>query len=97
MFTDNKNSWGNYETLRKDESSTQYTTYYSTLNIRPGPDLIDILDGSDQLYVSVSEVPGRTNVMAAYDTDPENTEETDYIITTIVHEISKVLNPGVLK
>jgi len=97
IFTDNKKSWNDYETLRKDEFSTQVTTYYSTLNIRPGPDVIEILDSNNNLYVSVAEAEGTTNVMIAYDTDELSTDDTDFIITTIVHGINKVLDPAILR
>ena len=91
IFTDNKKPAKQYETLRKDESSTQYTTYFSTINIRPGPDVIDILDKNGNLYISIPEKEGKTNIMIAYDLDPESDDETDFIITGVVHQIDTVL------
>jgi uncharacterized surface protein with fasciclin (FAS1) repeats len=97
IFTDNKKYWMDYETLRKDESSTQYTTYYSSMNIRPGPDVIDILDGEGNLYVSAPEEKGITNVLVAYDTDKQSLDDTDFIISIVVHRIDRVLDPSILK
>ena len=97
VFTDNKMPWKNYETIRKDESSTPFSSYFSSLNIRPGSDVIDILDSEGNLYLSIPEVEGKTNLMVAYDTDELSNEEEDFITTIIVHEISKVLDPKILK
>ena len=43
IWTDGNAAGGAYETLRKDESSTQYVTRYSTLSLGTGYDYIDIL------------------------------------------------------
>jgi uncharacterized surface protein with fasciclin (FAS1) repeats len=91
IFTDNKLHWKNYETLRKDEASTQFSTVFSTLNIRPGPDLIEILDASGESYVTITEAEGVSNVMVATDTDDSSTDDTDFIITSVIHEIDSVL------
>jgi uncharacterized surface protein with fasciclin (FAS1) repeats len=91
IFTDNKKPWMEYETLRKDESSSQFVTYFSELNIRPGPDVIDILGENGDIHVSIPDTPGRTNVMVAYDKDKVSTDDTDFIITTVIHEIDTVL------
>ena len=93
IYTDNKKSWRDYETLRVDESSTVYNTYYSTLNIRPGRDVIEILDKDGNPYVTIPESPGKTNIPICYDKDKsaESTSSTDLIITAVAHEIDTVL------
>ncbi len=92
IYTDNKKLWGEYETMRRDESSTAYNTYYSTLNIRPGRDVIEILDEEGEIYTSVNEGSG-ANKFIYYDTDksPESTSSGDLIITAVLHEIDTVL------
>ena len=97
IFTDNKMPWSNYETLRVDESSSQYSKNYSNIHIRPGSDVIDILDGNGDLYLSIPESAAKTNIMIAYDTDSQSDDDTDFIITTVVHEIDKILDPKLLK
>jgi len=91
IFTDGKKIWNNYETLRVDETSTRYTTYYSTLNIRPGPDMIEILDVNSDPYITVNEAVGKTNIMIATDTDPGQISDLDFITTSVIHEIDGVL------
>lgn len=81
IFTDNKGGWYDYETLREDETSTPFTTRYSTVNIRPGRDLIEILDSTENPYVSIPEAEGTTNIMISY---------YDWI-TSVAHEIDTVL------
>jgi uncharacterized surface protein with fasciclin (FAS1) repeats len=91
IFTDNKMPWKKYETLRRDEASTQFSTVFSSLNVRPGPNIIEILDGAGDPYVTISEADGVTNIMVATDTDDQSSDETDYIITSVIHEIDSVL------
>jgi len=93
IFTDGKKPWADYETLRIDESTTQYSTYYSTLNIKPGPDKIEILDADGNPYVTILEGPGMTNIMVATDSDPNpsSTSDLDYTTTSVIHRINNVL------
>lgn len=91
IFTDGKKPWKDYETLRVDETSTNFQTIYSMLNIRPSPDLIEILDAGGNPYVSVIDSPGKSNIMIVTDTDDESTSETDFITTAVIHVIDGVL------
>lgn len=91
IFTDNKIAPGAYETLRVDESSDIYNTIFSTLHIQPGPDLIEILNSSGSVYVSIPEQVNRTNIMVGTDTNPRSDDKTDYITTIVIHEIDQVL------
>jgi uncharacterized surface protein with fasciclin (FAS1) repeats len=82
IFTDNKSDPGEYLTLRKDPTSPPSYSDYLTLNIRPGPDLIEILDSQGIPYVTVHEAGQTTNIMAS----------TNYSeINAVIHEIDKVL------
>lgn len=91
IFTDGKKPAGHYETLRIDESSSEFITHYSTVHIVPGPDIIEILDVNGQVHVTVSENPEATNIMVATDSDPNSGSDLDYITTSIFHEIDRVL------
>ena len=93
IFTDGKKPWADYETLRKDETSTQYSIYYSTLNIRPGPDIIEILDADGNPYVTVYEQSDITNILVATDSDPNpsSVSDLDYTTTSVIHRINNVL------
>ncbi|MGW8313964.1 MAG: fasciclin domain-containing protein [Bacteroidales bacterium] len=70
IFTDNKQPSGSY-----------MTTAGSGLNIRTGPDLIEILDQTGNPYVIIPEQEETTNIMV--------TERSS--ITSVVHEIDQVL------
>ncbi len=91
IWTDGSSPDGYYETLRVDESSTQFTKKYSTLNIETGSDLIRILDKDGNLYTDIKEQEGVTNLMIATDMDEGSTSRYDYIITGVIHEIDRVL------
>ena len=81
IFTDNKKNPGDYRTTRVDETSTTFPPVYSTLNIRPGPDIIEILDSLGNPYVSIPETDGATNQMVY----------TDGRTTAVIHLIDQVL------
>ena len=91
IWTDGSSSDGYYETLRVDESSTQYTKKYSSLNIETGIDLIRILDKAGNLYTEIKEQEGVTNVMIATDMDEDSNSRYDFITTGVIHEIDSVL------
>jgi hypothetical protein len=93
IFTDNKMPWKEYETLRKDESSSSSSMVFSTLNIRPGPDVIEILGPGGEPFVTIEEAVGISNIMVATDTDKLSEDPSDFIITSVIHEIDKVLTP----
>lgn len=70
IFTDNKQPSGWYAT----EGARN-------INIRTGPDMIEILDNSDIPIVSIPEKEDHTNIMVA----------NGAVITSVVHEIDQVL------
>ena len=92
IFTDGNQPGGNYPTCRVDESSSSTTiTKQSTLNIDTKPDVIDILDKDNNVYLSIHQEEGKTNRIIVYDTDKQSDSQWDYITTAVVHEIDKVL------
>ncbi|MCF8224910.1 MAG: fasciclin domain-containing protein [Bacteroidales bacterium] len=70
IFTDNKQPSGNYETAGG-----------TILNIRTGPDIIEVLDENGDPYVSIQEQENTTNIMVS-----ERSE-----VSSVVHEIDQVL------
>ncbi len=91
IWTDGSSPDGYYETLRVDETSTQFTTKYSTIHIETGSDLIRILDKDGALFTEIHEQDGATNVMVATDMDEESGSLYDFAITGVMHEIDSVL------
>lgn len=92
IFTDGRMPSGLYETARKDESSNEFSTVFSTINLDPGVDYIDILDEEGNLYYRVDEEDGKTNSMATTKTgDANKSNFWDFITTGVVHEIDTVL------
>jgi len=70
IFTDNKQPSGNY-----------FTTSGAILNIRTGPDIIEILDNTGNPYVLIPEKENSTNIMISERS----------MVSSVVHEIDKVL------
>ncbi len=91
IFTDGKQFWSNYETLRIDENSNEFSIRYSSLNIRPGYDVIDILDSNDEIITRITEEDPDSNKIIVSDTDDESNSILDYITTAVLHEIDTVL------
>ena len=91
IWTDGSSRGGSYETLRVDESSTQFQTKYSTLNIETASDVIRILDSNGELFVEINEQEGATNKMIATDLDEDSDSRYDFVISGVIHEIDSVL------
>ena len=72
IFTDNKQPSGVYDTMSG-----------AKLDIRTGPDLIEILDNNGDTHVMVREEENTTNIMVS-----ERSE-----VTSVAHEIDQVLFP----
>lgn len=98
IFTDGKKPSGYYSTILPDESSTTYNTIYSSLNIRPRPNTIEILDKNGDVYLSIHENGEFTNKFISYEynKDPSSVSVFDYIVIGVVHEIDKVLREDLL-
>ena len=91
IFTDGKQPARYYETTRIDETTNEFSTYYSTIKIIPSIDRIELYDNDGILYLSIDEEEGKTNIMIANDTDSESMSIHDYITTGVVHQIDTVL------
>lgn len=97
IFTDGSLPSGYYTTCRVDESSTTAVTKQSTLNIKTNPDLIEILDKENNVYIEIPEEEGKTNRIVVYDSDESSDSNFDYITTAVVHGIDRVLKKDSLQ
>ncbi len=91
IFTDGKKSSGEYQTMRKDESSTSLFTKFTPLKIRTGPDYLEVFNRSGVLLGRINEEDGKTNVMVTTDTDASTTSVYDNITTAVIHDIDFVI------
>ena len=94
IFTDGKKASGYYETMRIDESSTQYTTVFTRIYVHPGIDKIEIMNKSESVFATVNESE-TTNIFGSIVTiDNMNVEEIypNTLDNAVIHEIDKVLN-----
>ncbi len=96
IFTDGKKPAQYYETARIDEKSTQYTTVYTKLFIKPGVDVIDIprKDGTNYVEVVENEVdiPSKTtNFISGVSTGTGQEVFPPQYNNGVVHLIDKVL------
>lgn len=90
IFTDGKLSPDYFGTMRIDEKSTQYTTIYTQLYIKPGVDIIQFNDKLGAVYSIINE-SGVTNLLTGINL---NTGREVFPVTVnngVVHEIDKVL------
>ncbi len=90
IFTDGIMSPGYYETARKDERSTTYTTIFSKLYVDPGTDRIDIGKKGGGTYVMLEESPA-ANRMTGKNIGTTDAVFQNLVINGVVHEIDKVL------
>jgi hypothetical protein len=79
-----------YTTTRVDESSTATQTRYSKLNILTKPDIIEVLDKENNVYLTINEDESTTNKTTVFK-DPNSNSEWDFITTGVIHQIDKVL------
>ena len=53
--------------------------------------MIQILDNKGEAYITINEEPGKNNIMIATDTDMDESSDTDFITTSVIHVIDGVL------
>ena len=91
IFTDGKKQKGYYETARIDEKSTQYTTVFTSIYIRPGLDVIEIPEKDGNNYVAVAEADNTTNILTGV-TRGTGQEVFPLLYNNgVIHSINKVL------
>ena len=90
IFTDGVKSPGYYETARRDERSTTYTTIFSELYIDPGIDVINIRKKDGGVYLGTEESP-QSNIMSGRLVGSADAVFTNWIINGVIHEIDQVL------
>jgi len=90
LFTDGRQSSGDYPTLRVDESSTIYQTNYTAIKVDAKTDLLEILNDDGSSYYPVAENGDSTNIMFSEDLDP-HPQRTNFVTKGVVHIIDTVL------
>jgi hypothetical protein len=91
IFTDGKRPAGYYETARIDEKSTQYTTIFTSINIRPGLDIIEIPKKDGNNYVTVVEAGSTTNILTGVTRGTGQEVFPILYNNGVIHSIDKVL------
>jgi uncharacterized surface protein with fasciclin (FAS1) repeats len=91
IFTDGKRQKGYYETARIDEKSTQYTTIFTSIYIRPGLDLIEIPKKDGSNYVAVEEADNTTNILTGVTRGTGQEVFPILYNNGVIHAIDKVL------
>ncbi len=92
IFTDGKKQQAYYETARIDERSTQYTTVFTSMYIKPGLDMIQIPRKDGSSYVEFEEADETTNILTGV-TGGTGQEVFPIMYNNgVIHEIDKVLN-----
>jgi uncharacterized surface protein with fasciclin (FAS1) repeats len=90
IFTDGNKSPGYYETMRKDQSSTEFITIYSKLYIEPGIDFIRLPDKTGSEYISIEE-SSRTNQLTAISLGAGGSVFSNTINNAVVHTTNRAL------
>jgi hypothetical protein len=90
IFTDGSKPDGFYTTTHTDENADDHITRYSKVHIRPGPDVIEILDKNGKVYLKIPEQEDKTNTLVSYDSDEYSDSQWDYIIRGVAHSIDRV-------
>jgi len=92
IFTDGKKKSAFYETARIDEKSTQYTTIYTSIYVKPGIDLIQIPKKDGTNYVEVEEADNTTNLLTGVTRGTGQEVFPILYNNGVIHVIDKVLD-----
>ncbi len=90
IFTDGKLPSGYYETARIDESSTTFTTVYSTIYIETGYDKIRFPDKNGGTYLEVEE-SSYTNYVTARRSGDASLAFPVIVTSGVIHNIDRLL------
>jgi len=91
IFTDGKKQSAFYETTRIDEKSTQYTTIFTSMYIKPGLDIIQIPKKDGSVYVEIEEADKTTNILTGVSRGTGQEVFPILYNNGVIHEIDKVL------
>lgn len=91
IFTDGKEEAAYYETTRKDERSTQYTTIYTFFRIEPGIDMISIPGNNGSNYIQIEEADSVNNIITGVTRGTGSEVYPIQYNNCVIHEVDKVL------
>ena len=75
----------------KDERSTQYTTIFTSMYIKPGVDIINIPTKDGSTYVEIEEADKTTNILTGISRGTGQEVFPILYNNGVIHEIDKVL------
>jgi uncharacterized surface protein with fasciclin (FAS1) repeats len=91
IFTDGNKPSGYYETLKPDKRSTEFSKFYTQINIETKPDYIRIKDKNGVPYTSIEESE-YTNILSGKDVSSTTTAIFKNIFdNAVIHRIDRVL------
>lgn len=90
IFTDGKKPSGYYGTSRISESSSQYSSIYTQIRIRPGVDVIEFIDKNGGVYATVNE-SNRTNIIVSRNIGTGTETIKSLLAYGVIHELDKPL------
>jgi Secreted and surface protein containing fasciclin-like repeats len=95
IFTDGNKPSGYYETMRKDEKSTDYSTVYTKLYVgNDEPDKIKFYDKSGNVIYTVNYNDSKVNIITGLNDNNASTNTRPWKVTFstgVIHEINTVL------
>lgn len=93
IFTDGKQSEGYYETARIDEKSTEFTTIFTSIYLKPGVDEIIIPSNSGSSYAEIFENEELTNIITGVSIGTGQEAMPVMYNNGVIHFTDKVLFP----
>ncbi len=97
IFTDGKMPAKSYPTLHESDDSQSLANTYSKIYIQPKNDVIEILDNTGELYISIPEGGGKTNNMIVTKPIQDSESQWNFVTTGVIHGIDSVLMINKLK
>ena len=91
IFTDGKKQAAYYETARIDEKSTQFTTIFTSVYIKPGFDIITLLANDGSNYLEIEEAGNTTNIITGVSRGTGSEVYPILYNNGVIHEVDKVL------
>ncbi len=95
IFTDGNKEARYYETIRRDEKSTPFSTVYTLLYIEPGIDVIRFKNRDGSIYAEIEE-SSFTNRLTGVSLGTGQEVFPNTFNNGVIHQINKVLNPDEL-
>ncbi|GAP69818.1 protein containing fasciclin domain [Bacteroidales bacterium 6E] len=90
IFTDGKKAAGYYGTSRISETSSQYSSTFTQIRIRPGIDVIEFIDKNGDVFATVNE-SARSNIIVSRNIGVGTETIKNILAYGVIHELDKPL------